>query len=60
MSEIIMAFNFLFKQIPTISFKHNNKQKLWTIPYNNIPTRIFVYIVYFKQTMIRKFTNIKF
>ncbi len=60
MSEIIMAFNFFKKQIPTISFKHNNKQKLWTILYNNIPTRIFVYIVYFKQTMIRKFTNIKF
>ena len=55
MTEIIMSFKFLKKQIPTISFKHNNKQKLWTLLYNNLPTRIFVYIIYAKQTMLRKF-----
>jgi len=55
MTEIIMSFKFLKKQIPTISFKHNNKQKLWTLLYNNLPTRIFVYIIYAKQTMLKKF-----
>lgn len=60
MTEVIMAFNFLKKQIPTISFKHNNKQKLWTLLYNNIPTPIFASIIYFKQTMLKKISNIKF
>ena len=59
MTEIIMSFNFLKKQIPTISFKHNNKQKLWTLLYNNIPTPIFASIIYFKQTMLRKISNIR-
>lgn len=60
MTEIIMAFNFFKEKIPTISFNHSNKQKMWTLLYNNIPTRIFAYIIYFKQTMLRKFSNIKF
>ena len=55
MSEIIRAFIFFKEQFPTISFEHNNKQKLWTFLYNNIPTRIFAFIIYTKQTILRKF-----
>ena len=59
MSEILRAFYFFKKQFPTISFEHNNKQKLWTFLYNNIPTLIFAFIIYFKQTLLRKISNIR-
>ena len=54
-AEISKAISFLKEQIPHITFKHNKKQRMWSLMYNQLPTTLFSFIFRAKQIFQKRF-----
>lgn len=57
-AEVSKAISFLKEQIPHITFKHNKKQRMWSLMYNQQSATLFAFIFYAKQIIQKRFKRL--